>query len=123
MKYLVVLISACLLAIACGDSNRKVKATPTGRGGPNPNLNMNLNKNGNGNLNANLSTKEKSETEKLSYSYNVNGCKTDKQQFTSTDELCKGLQNKTLNKGCALELRKIKFQAECRNQEFQETEE
>ncbi|OQW49263.1 MAG: hypothetical protein A4S09_12160 [Proteobacteria bacterium SG_bin7] len=115
MKYIVgvITVGICILAIACGDSGKKVRSTPGANAGRNgiPNLN---------NSNQNLSTSKKNE---LSYSYNGTDCKTNQQQFTSKEELCKGLQNSKLNNNCALENRKLHFQRSCPNQEFQEHEE
>lgn len=56
----------------------------------------------------------------FSYWYIRNGCSTEKQTFPSKDALCKGLQDKTLNKICALELRQKRFEKESCSGEFAE---
>ena len=57
-------------------------------------------------------------TESFSYDFDMNGCKTEKQQFTSREALCKALQDSKLNRGCALDLRKDEFKKSCTGQTF-----
>lgn len=59
-----------------------------------------------------------SKTESLSYSYEVNGCKTEKQQFDSVEKLCLGLQDEQLNHSCAQEYRREMFKKMCPGQNF-----
>ena len=47
-----------------------------------------------------------SESKSLSYDFTENGCNTGKHTFNSVAELCAGLRNSALNKGCALTLRR-----------------
>jgi hypothetical protein len=47
------------------------------------------------------------------YNFDENGCKTGNQSFSSIEAYCKGLQNETLNKGCAQNIRKINFELKC----------
>ena len=61
---------------------------------------------------------DQSKTESLSYSYEVNGCKTDKQQFDSVEKLCLGLQDEQLNHSCAQEYRREMFKKMCPGQNF-----
>lgn len=69
-----------------------------------------------------LKTVEK-ETVKIISTFNYtlvddNGCSTGTQVFTSIEEMCKGLQNNTLNNNCSLELREDFFKKNCSNAEF-----
>jgi hypothetical protein len=57
-------------------------------------------------------------TESLSYEFEFNGCKTGRHQFSSTEELCTGLRNDTLNNSCAIDLRADFFQKNCPSQSF-----
>lgn len=57
--------------------------------------------------------KNEETSESYSYSYEVNRCQTGRQEFSSKDAYCAGLQNETLNKGCALTLRKKAFSEMC----------
>lgn len=56
---------------------------------------------------------ENEHSEEFSYNYTYNGCSTEKQVFASRDAYCSGLQDETLNKGCALVLRKQAFAEQC----------
>lgn len=50
----------------------------------------------------------------LSYEFKeTDGCTTGKQTFDSKEKLCTGLQNNTLNKSCAIDLRQKHFTNEC----------
>ena len=44
-------------------------------------------------------------SEELGYEMEFNDCNTGKHTFDSKEALCKGLQDRTLNKGCAMRLR------------------
>jgi transposase-like protein len=57
-------------------------------------------------------------TDSLSFEFEINGCKTGKHVFNSRDELCKGLQNNTLNNNCAVDMRADFFQTNCPSQTF-----
>ncbi|MDZ4661378.1 MAG: hypothetical protein SGJ18_07125 [Pseudomonadota bacterium] len=59
-------------------------------------------------------------TGRLDYEFNLRGCEA-KQGFESNQALCVGLQDSTLNKGCALLERKVKFESDCKGQTFKET--
>lgn len=73
---------------------------------------------------SNTNTVQTLQTEKLkvveSYSYTLesNGCSTETQVFSTLEEMCKGLQNNTLNNNCALELREDFFAKNCGSAEF-----
>lgn len=56
---------------------------------------------------------QKSSSESLSYDFTLNGCATGKHTFSSKDEYCKGLTNESLNKSCALQLRKDLYEQKC----------
>ena len=61
---------------------------------------------------------ESTHSEEFGYNYSHNGCSTEKQVFTSRDAYCSGLQDETLNKGCALSLRKQTFQEQCQGRSW-----
>jgi len=65
----------------------------------------------------------KNETKLESFSYWLirNGCSTEKQTFDSKEALCKGLQDRDLNKNCALDLRQGEFKKVGCTGEFAET--
>lgn len=65
------------------------------------------------------SQSSESKKEVLSYEFEVNSCKTGRHEFSSQQDLCQGLQNETLNKGCALAMRESYFAAQCSGQRFQ----
>lgn len=65
------------------------------------------------------SQSSESKKEVLSYEFEVNSCKTGRHEFSSQQDLCQGLQNETLNKGCALAMREDYFAAQCSGQRFQ----
>lgn len=44
---------------------------------------------------------DSSSNSKLSYDFTENGCATGKHEFGSAAELCEGLRNEELNRGCA----------------------
>jgi hypothetical protein len=44
------------------------------------------------------------------YQYVVDDCDTGSHRFTSKEEICSGLQNDSLNRGCAREERKLRFE-------------
>lgn len=50
---------------------------------------------------------------KFQYEFTINGCGTGKQTFNSSENLCIGLQNNTLNNNCALSLRESYFKSNC----------
>lgn len=54
----------------------------------------------------------------LTYDYVENGCDTQKQSFSSYSDLCKGLENSSLNHGCAIDLRQQAFSQQCPGQTF-----
>ncbi len=54
-----------------------------------------------------------SKSEDLSYQFVQNGCDTGKHSFKSKEELCNGLKDDALNKGCALGLRMESYQQQC----------
>lgn len=56
--------------------------------------------------------------ESFSYTLEQNGCSTETQNFGSLAEMCQGLQNNTLNNGCALELRAEFYKLKCTGSEF-----
>jgi hypothetical protein len=60
-------------------------------------------------------------SESLTYSHTANGCSTGEHTFSSTDGYCAGLQDETLNRGCALESRKLEFQRACPGRTWQVT--
>lgn len=49
----------------------------------------------------------------FSYQFNLNGCDTERHEFNSKSDYCKGLQNHELNKGCALSMRQVRYKDEC----------
>jgi hypothetical protein len=61
---------------------------------------------------------ENASSQEFSYDYTSNGCSTGKQTFTSRDAYCSGLQNETLNQGCALKRRKETFQEQCQGRSW-----
>lgn len=56
--------------------------------------------------------------ETYSYTLEANGCSTETQTFSTLAEMCKALQNNTLNNNCALELREDFFAKNCGSSEF-----
>jgi len=60
----------------------------------------------------------KKDDKNYSYSFDENGCKTGTQNFKSQGDLCLGLQNETLNHGCAEALRAQEFEKSCPGQTF-----
>lgn len=70
---------------------------------------------------------EKSETEESgqeippAYQYTVNGCSTGMHKFQTFNELCEGLKDFLLNKGCAFYVRKAAYKEYNCNGEFIET--
>lgn len=73
-------------------------------------------------IDLNKSNTNVNKTSELEYNFSVSGCSTGLQKFESNQLLCEGLQNATLNKACALELRKSHFTAVCAGQTFKETD-
>ncbi len=69
-------------------------------------------------IGASCSVSHDNKSESLSYDFEFNGCPTGKHEFNSKAELCQGLQNDSLNGGCAQSLRQEYFQAQCPGQEF-----
>lgn len=57
-------------------------------------------------------------TESFSYDLTYNDCKTEKHTFSSKQEMCDGLKDESLNKGCAQQLREDYFKLNCPGQEF-----
>lgn len=61
-----------------------------------------------------------SEVYVMSYRFHQNGCDTGKQEFKSNSrvdvlrQMCRALQNETLNRGCALESRQRLFDERCK---------
>ena len=53
------------------------------------------------------------ESQSLSYDFTVNGCKTGKHTFSSVEAYCAGLENESLNNGCARQIRCETFKARC----------
>jgi hypothetical protein len=47
------------------------------------------------------------------YDYTVNGCDTGEHSFGNKSDYCSGLQNDTLNNGCAASTRQQTYQSEC----------
>lgn len=69
---------------------------------------------GDGSSNSFQSSSENSSREvSLTYELVMNGCNTSRQQFSSIDGLCDGLQDEMLNHGCALDLRRLEFSIRC----------
>lgn len=54
----------------------------------------------------------KKDDESYSYEFSFNGCKTEKQTFSSKEAMCEGLQDEVLNKGCAVASRKDFFKSQ-----------
>lgn len=61
-------------------------------------------------------------TQSLSYDFTENNCPTGKQAFSSHEALCAGLQDESLNKGCASTLREEYFKTQCPGQVFKPTQ-
>lgn len=59
-----------------------------------------------------------SSDESFSYDLTQNGCKTEKQTFSSLADMCHGLTNDSLNNFCAHKLRCDKFKADCAGQDI-----
>lgn len=55
----------------------------------------------------------KKEDESYSYTYEYNGCSTEKQEFSSLEDMCRGLRDDARNKYCAAELRAEAYQRSC----------
>lgn len=54
-----------------------------------------------------------SDKSSLSYQYSYNGCETGEHTFGSEKELCDGLVNESLNKGCATQIRYPEYKRRC----------
>lgn len=67
-------------------------------------------------------TPQESQMQSFKYEFEQNGCNTGKKEFSSKSEMCQGLQQESLNNGCALELRKDYFKQMCDNQNFASSE-
>lgn len=68
-----------------------------------------------------LKTIEKENVKLIStftYTLEDNGCSTGTQVFSTIEDMCKGLQNNTLNNNCALEVREDFFKKNCTGTEF-----
>ncbi|MGZ3748117.1 MAG: hypothetical protein ACXWRE_12115, partial [Pseudobdellovibrionaceae bacterium] len=70
---------------------------------------------------SNKGNKTETASESFSYWFIRNGCSTEKQTFDTKEALCKGLQDRDLNKNCALELRQEEFKKVVCTGEFAET--
>jgi hypothetical protein len=54
----------------------------------------------------------------LTYELEENGCKTEKHEFSSQQDMCDGLRSESLNHRCAYGLRSATFKQSCPGQEF-----
>jgi hypothetical protein len=57
-------------------------------------------------------------SQSLSYDLSENNCDTGNHSFSSAGDYCNGLQNDSLNNGCALSLRQAQFQTDCPGSTF-----
>ena len=56
---------------------------------------------------------DENQSEEYSYEFSNNGCKTGAHDFNSLEDLCKGLQDDSLNNNCAYSMRRDLFEAQC----------
>ena len=112
LSFVAILALGTAGAVGCGNKggNSSPTATPEApqKNGPEGGSNNKGNK-----------TETKSET--FSYWLIRNGCSTEKHTFDSKEDLCKGLQDRDLNKNCALDLRQEEFKKVGCTGEFAET--
>ncbi|MGZ3775222.1 MAG: hypothetical protein ACXVCY_15235 [Pseudobdellovibrionaceae bacterium] len=104
-----------ILTAGCGNNRGNSSPTPTPT--PTPNT-LQENETTAKSDSHSDSNKPEATAETFSYWFIQNGCSTEKQTFDSKEALCKGLQDEDLNKNCAFELRKQKFNKVGCNGEF-----
>lgn len=51
----------------------------------------------------------------FSYDFTDNGCHTGKHEFSTVEEMCAALKNDALNKNCAHYMRKLHYEAHCKD--------